>query len=65
MGLKNNPHNSCVYSDYICDPDDPADLESTIPFTLGLYIDDLVYASCDNEVKAKVMRILSCHICLS
>ena len=33
-----------------------------MPLTLGLYVDDFVYFSCSNEVKARFQRILSRHI---
>ena len=59
MGLKSNPHDPCVYSGFVCDPDDPAEPDSTVPLTLGLYVDDFVYFSCSNEVKAHFQRILS------
>ena len=59
MGLKSNPHDPCVYSGFVCDPDDPAEPDSTVPLTLGLYVDDFVYFSCSDEVEARFQRILS------
>ena len=59
MGLKSNPYDPCVYSGCICDPDDPAAPELSTPLTLGLYVDDFIYFSCDDEVEARFQRILS------
>ena len=59
MGLQSNPHNPCVYSGYIHDPDDPSDDDSTVPITMGLYLDDFIYFSSSNKVEEKFQRILS------
>ena len=59
MGLKSNPCDPCVYSGFVCDPDDPAELDPTVPLTLVLYVDDFVYFSCSNDVEARFQRILS------
>ena len=59
MGLKSNPCDPCVYSGFVCDPDDPAEPDPTVPLTLVLYVDDFVYFSCSNDVEARFQRILS------
>ena len=59
MGLKSNPYDPCVYSGYIHDPDNPADEDSAVPLTMGLYVDDFVFFSPDGAVEEKFQRILS------
>ena len=62
MGLQPNLYDPCLYSGFIKDPNDPSDTPSTIPFVLGLYVDDFVFFSPDKEQEAKFCRILADQI---
>ena len=58
MGLRPNSQDPCVFSGFVRDPDDPSDNPSSVPLTVGLYVDDFVYFSSADEVEAKFQRIL-------
>ena len=59
MGLRPNLYDPCVYSGFVVDPDDDSDSPSTIPLTLGLYVDDFVFFSASDDVESKFERIIS------
>ena len=58
MGLRPNAYDPCVFSGFISDPNDPADSPTSIPITVGIYVDDFVYFSTSDEVEAKFENIL-------
>ena len=45
IGLVPNAHNPCFYTGFVRDPRSPSTSASTVPLSLGLYVDDFVYFS--------------------
>ncbi len=58
MGLHQNEYNPCLFTGCIINPSIPADIPSTSPIALGLYVDDFVYFSANAVVEEKFQRIL-------
>jgi hypothetical protein len=46
----------------IINPDNPTDVTSSIPLTLGIYVDDFVYFSADPAVEAKFQQLLKKYV---
>jgi hypothetical protein len=46
----------------IINPDNPSDVTSSAPLTLGIYMDDFVYFSANLAVKAKFQQLLKKYI---
>ena len=42
-GLHQNAYDQHLFTSSIIDPSNPADTPSSVPLTLGLYVDDFVY----------------------
>ena len=59
MGLQKNTYNSCLYTGFIQDPEDPFDSPALLHLTLGLCADDFVFFSTSDAVEAKFQQILS------
>ena len=57
MGLQPNRHDPCLYSGFLRDPSDPSAPISTVPITLGLYVDDFVYFSESDDVERRFERL--------
>lgn len=53
-----NAHDPCFYTGYVCDPRDHSSSASSVPLSLGLYGDDFVYFSQDQETEALFERLL-------
>ncbi len=49
----------CLYTGFIWDPSNPSAPPSSLPLSLGLYMDDFVYFSKDPKVEALFCRLLS------
>ena len=47
-----NAHDPCFYTGFVHDPGDPSSSASTVPLSLGLYVDDFVYFSEDPATEA-------------
>lgn len=62
MGLQPNRHDPCLYSGFLRDPHDPSAPVSTIPITIGLYVDDFVYFSESDEVERRFERLLGSSV---
>ena len=62
MGLEPNLYNPCLYSGFIQDPSNPADIATLLPITIGLYVENFVYFSKDSAVEAKFEKILSSQV---
>ena len=58
IGLTPNAHDPCFYTGFIRDPRDPTSSASSVPLSLGLYVDDFVYFSEDPEVELLFERLL-------
>lgn len=58
MGLRPNQYDPCLYSGFLRDPLDPSAPASSVPITLGLYVDDFVYFLESDDVERKFDRIL-------
>ncbi len=59
MGPLPNAYDPCIYSGYIHDPSDPSVTPTKFPITLGLYVDDFVDFSMEDDVESKLHSILS------
>ena len=53
-----NAHDPCFYTGFVRDPRDPSSSASTVPLSLGLYVDDFVYFSEDPATEALFERLL-------
>jgi hypothetical protein len=53
LGLRQNAYNPCLFIGNIINPSDPSDSPSTVPLTLGLYMENFIYFSADDAVKVK------------
>ena len=53
-----NAHDPCFYTGFVCDPRDPSSLASTVPLSLGLYVDDFIYFSEDPATEAIFEQLL-------
>ncbi len=62
IGLHQNAYNPCLFAGNISDPDNPSDVTSSAPLTLGIYIDDFIYFSADPAVEAKFQQLLKKYI---
>jgi hypothetical protein len=51
IGLVPNAHDPCFYTGLVWNPLDPSASQSSVPLSLGLYIDDFVYFSEDQKKK--------------
>ncbi len=60
--LLKNTYDPCLFSGNIIDPSDPSDSPLTVPLTRGLYVEDFIYFSADNAVKAEFQRLLKQHV---
>lgn len=58
IGLTPNAHDPCFYTGFIRDPRDPTSSTSSVPLSLGLYVDDFVYFSEDPNVESLFERLL-------
>jgi hypothetical protein len=58
IGLTPNPHDPCFYAGFMHDPHGPSAIRSTVPLSLGLYVDNFVYFSEDPAVEALFKRLL-------
>jgi len=58
IGLVPNAHDPCFYTGFVRDPRDPSSSASTVPLSLGLYVDDFVYFSEDPATEALFERLL-------
>jgi hypothetical protein len=58
MGLHQNEYDPRLFTGQVINPSIPADMPSTSPIALGLYIDDFVYFSVDPAVEEKFQHIL-------
>ncbi len=43
LGLRKNAWDHCLFTGQVVDPLDPADPTTSLPLTLGLYIENFVY----------------------
>jgi hypothetical protein len=59
IGLKPSFEDPYLYSGFIRDPSDPSSAKSTLPLTIGLYVDDFLYFSDDPSVEALFCRLLA------
>jgi hypothetical protein len=59
IGLTPSLEDPCLYSGIIQDPSNPSLDISSLPLTLGLYVDDFVYFSEDPADEALFCRLLS------
>ena len=58
IGLTPNAHDPCFYTGFVRDPRDPTSSASSVPLSLGLYVDDFVYFSEDPAVELLFERLL-------
>jgi hypothetical protein len=58
IGLVPNAHDPCFYTGFVQDPHNPLATQSSVPLSLGLYVDDFVYFSKDSEVETLFERLL-------
>ena len=58
IGLTPNAHNPCLYTGFVRNPHNPSSSASSVPSSLGLYVDDFVYFSEDPEVESLFERLL-------
>jgi hypothetical protein len=58
IGLVPNTHDPCFYTSFVRDPRDPLSSTSTVPLSLGLYVDDFVYFLEDPATEALFERLL-------
>jgi hypothetical protein len=58
-GLHQNAYDQHLFTSSIIDPSNPADTPSSVPLTLGLYLNDFVYFLEDSAVKAKFQQLLN------
>jgi hypothetical protein len=59
IGLKPSLKDPCLYTQFVCNPNDPLAVGSTTPLLLGLYVDDFVYFSEDPKVEALFCCLLA------
>ncbi len=59
IGLCPSLEDPCLYTGCIIDPDNPTATLSSVPLSLGLYVDDFVYFSEDPNVEALFCHLLS------
>ncbi len=52
IGLVPNAHDPCFYTGLVQNPLDPSASQSSVPLSIGLYIDNFVYFSEDPAVEA-------------
>jgi hypothetical protein len=50
-----------MHTTLLVNPDDPSNLPTMTPLTLGLYVDGFIYISANHSVKAKFQHLLSHH----
>lgn len=62
LGLKRNIYDPCLYTGFLRDPLHPDEPPSTVPITLGLYVDDFVFFSESDAVEARFQRLLSSRL---
>ena len=58
IGLVPNAHDPCFYTGLVRSPLDPSASQSSVPLSLGLYVEDFVYFSKDLAVEALFERLL-------
>lgn len=58
MGLKQSPHDPCLFYGVPSTPDHPASPDDE-PLTIGLYVDDMVYYSPTDAVEKRFEQILA------
>jgi hypothetical protein len=58
IGLVPNAHDPCFYTGFVQDPHNPLATQSSVPLSIGLYVDDIVYFSEDLEVETLFERLL-------
>jgi hypothetical protein len=51
IGLVPNAHAPCFYTGFVRDPHNPSATQSSVPLSIGLYVDNFVYFPKDPEVK--------------
>jgi hypothetical protein len=62
IGLVPNAHDPCFYTGLVRDPLDPLASQSSVPLSIGLYVDNFVYFSEDPAVEALFKRLLQEHV---
>ncbi|KAL7425490.1 hypothetical protein ACHAXH_000033, partial [Discostella pseudostelligera] len=64
MGLKQSPHDPCLFHGVPSTPDHPA-TDGDEPITIGLYVDDMVYYSLHDHVEKRFEQILASQFTIS
>jgi hypothetical protein len=64
MGLKQSTHDPCLFHGVPSSPDFPAG-ETDAPLTVGLYVDDMVYYSTDDDIEQRFESILASQFKIS
>ncbi len=59
IGLHSSLEDPCLYTGCIIDPNNPTATPSSVPLSLGLYVDDFIYFSEDPNVEALFCCLLS------
>ncbi len=59
LGLKNNATDPCLFAGNIIDPSNPAAAPSSVPLTLGIYVDNFVYFLDDSEAERRFEQLLA------
>jgi hypothetical protein len=58
LNYHQNAYDSYLFTSFIVDPSNPADTPSSVPLTVGLYVEDFVYVSKDPLVKENLQCLL-------
>jgi hypothetical protein len=56
LGLYQNAYDPCLFTSFVVDLTNPADSPSSVPLTLGLYVDNFIYFLEDPVVKEKFQQ---------
>ena len=59
IGLTPSLEDPCLYTGFLCDPNNPSAVPTCSPLSLGLYVDDFVYFSPDPAVERLFCCLLS------
>jgi hypothetical protein len=56
--LYQNAYDPCLFTGFVVNPTNPADTPSSVPLTLGLYVNNFIYFLEDPAVEEKFQRLL-------
>jgi hypothetical protein len=59
LGFFQNAYDPCFFTSFVVNLTNPVDTPSSVPLTLGLYVDNIIYFLEDPAVEEKFQQILN------